>query len=36
VDQFKAVTKNLNGEPVLPTDDAYAGVEAPCAPGRAD
>ena len=29
VDQFKVVTKNMNGEPILPTDDAFAGVEEP-------
>jgi arylsulfatase A-like enzyme len=29
VDQFKVVTKNMNGEPVLPTEDAFAGVEEP-------
>ena len=29
VDQFKVVMKNMNGEPVLPTDDDYAGVEEP-------
>ena len=29
VDQFKVVKKNMNGEPVLPTDDDYAGVEMP-------
>jgi arylsulfatase A-like enzyme len=29
VDQFKVITKNMNGEPVLPTDDAFAGVEEP-------
>ena len=29
VDQFKVVTRGLNGEPLLPTDDDYAGVEAP-------
>ena len=29
IDQFKVVTKNMNGEPVLPTDDAFAGVEEP-------
>jgi len=29
VDQFKVITKNMQGEPVLPTDDDYAGVESP-------
>jgi arylsulfatase A-like enzyme len=29
VDQMKVVMKNMNGEPVLPTDDDYAGVETP-------
>ena len=29
VDQFKVIKKNMNGEPVLPTDDDYAGVEMP-------
>ena len=29
VDQFKVVMKNMNGEPVLPTDEEYAEVEAP-------
>jgi arylsulfatase A-like enzyme len=30
VDQFKVVMKNMNGEPVLPTDDDFTGgVEAP-------
>lgn len=29
VDQFKVVTKNMQGEPVLPTDESYAGVESP-------
>jgi arylsulfatase B len=28
-DQFKVVMKNMNGEPILPTDEDYAGVEAP-------
>jgi arylsulfatase A-like enzyme len=28
-DQFKVVMKNMNGEPVLPTDDDFAGVEKP-------
>ncbi|MCI0738955.1 MAG: arylsulfatase [Gemmataceae bacterium] len=29
VDQFKTVVKGMHGEPVLPTDEAYAGVETP-------
>jgi arylsulfatase A-like enzyme len=30
VDQFKVLMKNINGEPVLPTDDDFAaGAEAP-------
>jgi arylsulfatase A-like enzyme len=29
VDQFKVVTKGMHGEPVLPTDDDYTGVEQP-------
>ena len=29
VDQFKVVTKNMKGEPVLPTDEEFAGVEEP-------
>jgi arylsulfatase A-like enzyme len=28
-DQFKVVMKNMNGEPVLPIDEDYAGVELP-------
>src|SRR5262249_5477697 len=28
-DQFKVVQKNMRGEPVLPTDDDFAGVETP-------
>ncbi len=28
-DQFKVVMKNMNGEPVLPTDEDFAGVEMP-------
>lgn len=28
-DQFKVIRKNMNGEPVLPTDEEYAGVEQP-------
>jgi hypothetical protein len=29
VDQFKVVMKNMNGEPVLPSDEDFAGVEWP-------
>jgi arylsulfatase A-like enzyme len=29
VDQSKVVTKNMQGEPVLPTDEDFAGVEMP-------
>ena len=29
VDQFKVITKNMQGEPVLPTDEDFAGVEQP-------
>ncbi len=29
IDQFKVITKNMHGEPVLPTDEEYAGVETP-------
>ena len=29
VDQFKVVAKNMQGEPILPTDDDFAGVELP-------
>lgn len=29
VDQFKVVMTNMNGEPVLPIDDEYSGVEVP-------
>ena len=29
VDQFKVITKNMKGEPVLPSDEEYAGVETP-------
>ena len=29
VDQFKVVTKNMNGEPVLPTDDGFGDPEQP-------
>ena len=28
-DQFKVVVKNMHGEPILPTDEAYSGVEMP-------
>ena len=28
-DQFKVVTKNMQGEPILPTDEDFAGVEMP-------
>ena len=28
-DQFKVVMKNMNGEPVLPTDEAYNEIESP-------
>lgn len=28
-DQFKVITKNMQGEPVLPIDEDYAGVEGP-------
>ncbi len=28
-DQFKVVLKNMNGEPILPTDDDYYALEAP-------
>jgi arylsulfatase A-like enzyme len=28
-DQFKVVTKGMHGEPILPTDEDYAGVEGP-------
>jgi len=27
--QFKVVTKNMQGEPVLPTDEDFSGVEMP-------
>src|SRR4029453_17441893 len=27
VDQFKVITKNMKGEPILPTDEEFAGVE---------
>ena len=29
MDQFKVVTKGLNGKPILPTDEDFAGVEEP-------
>jgi arylsulfatase B len=29
VDQFKLVVKGMNGEPILPTDEQFAGVEEP-------
>ena len=29
IDQFKALTKGMNGKPILPTDDDFAGVEEP-------
>ena len=29
VDQSKVVTKNMHGEPILPTDEEFAGVEMP-------
>jgi arylsulfatase A-like enzyme len=29
VDQFKVIQKNMHGEPILPTDDDFAGVEEP-------
>jgi len=29
VDQFKVVQKNMQGEPILPTDEDFAGVEEP-------
>jgi arylsulfatase B len=29
VDQFKVVTKGMHGEPILPTDEDFAGVEEP-------
>jgi len=29
VDQFKVVLTNMNGEPVMPTDEEYSGVETP-------
>lgn len=29
VDQFKVIQRNMSGEPVLPTDDEYSGVETP-------
>jgi hypothetical protein len=27
VDQFKVITKNMQGEPILPTDEDFAGAE---------
>jgi len=29
VDHFKVVQKNMHGEPILPTDEEYSGVETP-------
>jgi arylsulfatase B len=29
VDQFKVVIKGMHGEPILPTDEDFAGVEEP-------
>jgi len=29
VDQFKVITKNMQGEPILPTDEDFSGVEEP-------
>jgi arylsulfatase A-like enzyme len=29
VDQFKVIQKNMHGEPILPTDEEYSGVETP-------
>ncbi len=29
VDQFKVIQKNMQGEPVLPTDDDFSGIEMP-------
>ena len=29
VDQFKVVQTNMDGEPVMPTDEEYSGVETP-------
>jgi arylsulfatase B len=29
VDQFKVITKGMHGEPILPTDEDFAGVEEP-------
>jgi hypothetical protein len=29
VDQFKVITKGLRGEPILPTDEDFAGIETP-------
>jgi hypothetical protein len=29
LDQFKVVIKGMHGEPILPTDEDFAGVEEP-------
>lgn len=29
VDEFKVVIKGMHGEPILPTDEDFAGVEEP-------
>ena len=29
VDQFKVIMKGMHGEPILPTDEDFAGVEEP-------
>ena len=29
VDQFKVVIKGMHGEPILPTDEDFAGIEEP-------
>jgi hypothetical protein len=29
VDQFKVIIKGMHGEPILPTDEDFAGVEEP-------
>jgi len=29
IDPFRIVTENIDGETILPTDDAFAGVEEP-------
>jgi hypothetical protein len=34
VDQNKVVMKNMNGEPVLPTDEDYAGLKCHRGVGR--